>query len=81
MKLGFILSEMWAGIRGNFSMIVSIVLVTFVSLSFVSVAALLQLQVGNMKNYWYDRAQIAIYLALISHQRSSVRPALQVTVR
>ena len=62
MKLGFILSEMWAGIRGNFSMIVSITLVTFVSLSFVSVAALLQLQVGNMKNYWYDRAQIAIYL-------------------
>lgn len=62
MKLGFVLSEMWAGIRGNFSMIVSIILVTFVSLSFVSVAALLQLQVGNMKNYWYDRAQIAIYL-------------------
>jgi cell division transport system permease protein len=43
-------------------MVVSIILVTFVSLSFVSVAALLQLQVGNMKNYWYDRAQIAIYL-------------------
>jgi len=62
MKLGFVLSEMWAGIRGNFSMIISIILVTFVSLSFVSVAALLQLQVGNMKNYWYDRAQIAIYL-------------------
>jgi len=62
MKLGLVLSEMWSGIRGNFSMIVSIILVTFVSLSFVSVAALLQLQVGNMKNYWYDRAQIAIYL-------------------
>ena len=62
MKLGFILSEMWTGIRGNFSMVVSIILVTFVSLSFVSVAALLQLQVGNMKNYWYDRAQIAMYL-------------------
>jgi cell division transport system permease protein len=62
MKLGLVLSEMWSGIRGNFSMIISIILVTFVSLSFVSVAALLQLQVGNMKNYWYDRAQIAIYL-------------------
>ena len=62
MKLGLVLSEMWSGIRGNFSMIVSIILVTFVSLSFVSVAALLQLQVGNMKNYWFDRAQIAIYL-------------------
>ena len=74
MKLGFILSEMWTGIRGNFSMVVSIILVTFVSLSFVSVAALLQLQVGNMKNYWYDRAQIAIYLCSDFRQKSSALP-------
>ena len=43
-------------------MVLSIVLVSFVSLSFVAVAALLQVQVGNLKNYWYDKAQIAIYL-------------------
>jgi cell division transport system permease protein len=43
-------------------MVVSIVLVTFVSLTFVGAAALLQLQIGQMKNYWYDRAQVAVYL-------------------
>ena len=43
-------------------MVLSIVLVTFVSLSFVSVAALLQIQIGNLKSYWYDKAQVAIYL-------------------
>jgi len=26
------------------------------------VAALLQIQIGNLKSYWYDKAQIAIYL-------------------
>jgi cell division transport system permease protein len=62
MKLGFILSEMWAGIRSNFSMIVSIILVSFVSLTFLAVTMLLQLQITQMKTYWYDRAQVAIYL-------------------
>ena len=62
MNPAFIAKEVWDGIRGNLSMVLSIVLVTFVSLSFVSVAALLQLQIGNLKNYWYDKAQIAIYL-------------------
>ena len=62
MNPSFLVREVWEGIRGNFSMVLSIVLVTFVSLSFVSVAALLQIQLGNLKGYWYDKAQIAIYL-------------------
>jgi cell division transport system permease protein len=43
-------------------MVISIILVTFISLTFVGTASLLQLQIGQMKNYWYDRAQVAIYL-------------------
>lgn len=62
MKLGFILSEMWAGIRSNVSMIISIILVSFVSLTFLAVTLLLQLQITQMKTYWYDRAQVAVYL-------------------
>ncbi len=62
MNPGFILSEMWAGLKSNVSMVFSIVLVTFISLTFVGVAALLQLQIGQMKNYWYDKAQVAVYL-------------------
>ncbi|MFM1784456.1 MAG: hypothetical protein RLZZ579_733 [Actinomycetota bacterium] len=62
MKLGFILGETWQGIRANLSMALSIVLVTFISLTFVSVASLLQIQISSMKNYWYERAQVAIYL-------------------
>ena len=62
MKLGFLLGEVWSGLRSNVSMVVSIILVTFISLSFVGIAALLQLQIGQMKNYWYDKAQVAVYL-------------------
>ena len=62
MRLGLVLSEAASGLRRNFSMVVSIVLVTFVSLTFVGAAALLQLQIGQMKNFWYDKAQVAIYL-------------------
>jgi cell division transport system permease protein len=43
-------------------MVTSIVLVTFVSLTFVSIAGLLQIQIGNLKSYWYDKAQVVIYL-------------------
>ncbi|NUU07539.1 permease-like cell division protein FtsX [Leifsonia sp. C5G2] len=62
MRLGLIWSEVGNGLRRNLSMVVSVVLVTFISLTFVGTAVLLQLQIGQMKTYWYDRAQVAVYL-------------------
>lgn len=56
------LSEVGQGLRRNFSMVISIVLVTFISLTFVGAAILLQMQINQMKGYWYDRAQVAVYL-------------------
>ena len=62
MRLGFVFREITQGLRRNVSMVVSIVLVTFLSLTFVGTAGLLQAQIGQMKTYWYDRAQVAVYL-------------------
>lgn len=62
MRFSFILSETWNGLRRNLSMVISVVLVTFVSLIFVGAAALLQMQISAMKDYWYDRVQVAIFL-------------------
>ena len=42
-------------------MVISVVLVTFISLTFVGAAILIQMQIGEMKGYWYDRAQVAVY--------------------
>lgn len=62
MRLGLILGEAGNGLRRNLSMVISVILVTFISLTFVGAAILLQLQIGQMKGYWYDRAQVAVYL-------------------
>lgn len=62
MRLGLILGEAANGLRRNVSMVISVVLVTFISLTFVGAAILLQFQIQQMKGYWYDRAQVAVYL-------------------
>ncbi|MGB4705520.1 MAG: permease-like cell division protein FtsX [Candidatus Saccharicenans sp.] len=62
MRVGLVLGEVWSGLRRNLSVVISVVLVTFVSLTFVGAAILMQLQVQQMKAFWYDRAQVAIYL-------------------
>ena len=62
MRVGLILGEVVNGLRRNMSMVISVVLVTFISLTFVGAAILLQMQIGQMKGYWYDRAQVAVYM-------------------
>ena len=62
MRLGLVLGEAANGLRRNITMVISVVLVTFISLTFVGAAILLQFQIGQMKGYWYDRAQVAVYM-------------------
>ncbi|HEX3680097.1 MAG TPA: permease-like cell division protein FtsX [Galbitalea sp.] len=61
MRFGLVLSEAAQGLRRNVAMVISVILVTFISLTFVGAAILMQMQIGQMKGYWYDRAQVAIY--------------------
>jgi len=62
MRFALIWSEAASGLRRNLSMVISVILVTFISLTFVGAAILLQMQIGQMKNYWYDKAQVAVYM-------------------
>jgi cell division transport system permease protein len=62
MRVGLILGEAFTGLRRNASMVISVVLVTFVSLTFVGAAILMQMQIATMKDFWVDRAQVAIYM-------------------
>jgi len=62
MRLGLVLNEVGQGLRRNLSMVISVVLVTFISLTFVGAAILLQVQITQMKSYWFDRAQVAVYM-------------------
>lgn len=64
MRLGLILAEVGQGFRRNLSMVVSVILVTFISLTFFGTAILLQFQIGEMKGYWYDRAEVTVYMCI-----------------
>lgn len=62
MRIGLILTEALGGLRRNVSMVISVVLVTFVSLTFVGAAILMQSQIGVMRGFWAERAQVAVYM-------------------
>lgn len=62
MRLQFILAEIAIGLRRNIAMAVSVVLVTLVSLFLLGLGFLAQRQVDTMKDYWYDRVQVSIFL-------------------
>lgn len=62
MRLQFILGEIWIGLRRNASMAISVTLVTMVSVLFLGLGILSQRQVDTMKDYWYDRVQVSIFL-------------------
>jgi len=62
MRLRFVLSQLASGLRRNVSMTISVILVTFISLVFVGAAALLQMQIGNMKDDWYDRVEVSVFM-------------------
>lgn len=60
MRVGLILTEALGGLRRNISMVISVVLVTFVSLTFVGAAILMQEQISTMRGYWTERAQVSV---------------------
>ena len=62
MRLQFVVTEVLTGLRRNLSMVISVVLVTFVSLTFVGASALLQTQVGKLKDDWYDLVEVSVFL-------------------
>ena len=71
MRIGLVLGEVFSGLRRNVSVVISVILVTFVSLTFVGAAILMQLQIQQMKTFWYDRAQVAVYLCTDYDQSST----------
>lgn len=62
MRLQFVLSEIVIGLRRNLTMTISVILVTLVSLFLFGLGILSQKQVSTMKDYWYDRVQVSIFL-------------------
>jgi cell division transport system permease protein len=62
MRLQFILSETFAGLRRNLSMVISVVLVALATITLVGLGWLAQRQVDASKDYWYDKVEVSIFL-------------------
>ncbi|WP_018143173.1 permease-like cell division protein FtsX [Alloscardovia criceti] len=62
MRLRFILSQAWTNFKRNGAMIISVMLVTFISFVFIGAAALLQTQVQKAKGDWYDQVEVVVWL-------------------
>lgn len=62
MRLRFILGRVFSGLGHNMAMTISVVLVTFISLLFVGVGGLSQMQVSAMQKEWYAKVEVSVYM-------------------
>ena len=62
MRAGIILDEVGIGLRRNLTMTIALIITFAVSLGLLGGALLVRDQVGVMKDYWYDKVQVSIFL-------------------
>jgi len=62
MRARFLLSEVGIGLRRNLTMTFAVVVTTAISLSLLGVGLLANAQVSAMKDYWYDKIEVSIFL-------------------
>ena len=62
MRFRFILSETWNSLKRNVSMIISVMLVTFISFLFIGASVLMQAQITKAKGDWYDKVEVVVWL-------------------
>src|SRR3954453_5700975 len=78
MRARFILSEMAIGLRRNLSMTIAVILTVAISLAGLGVAWLMRAQVNTMKDFWYGKIQVSVFLdkGVTQPQRDAIRAEL-----
>jgi cell division transport system permease protein len=62
-RLRFILSETWLGLTRNVSMLVALILTVTISLAMLGSALLASKQISTMKDFWFDKIQVSVFLS------------------
>ncbi|NEG69484.1 permease-like cell division protein FtsX [Bifidobacterium choloepi] len=62
MRFRFILSETWTSLKRNIPMLLSVMLVTFISFLFIGASLLTQAQIQKAKGDWYDKVEVVVWL-------------------
>ncbi len=61
-RIRFIFSEMWQGISRSVTLTIALIATFAISLSLMGVSLLVGAQVNEMKDYWFDRVEVSIFL-------------------
>jgi len=62
MRAGFLFSEVRIGLRRNFTMTFAVIVTVAISLSLLGIGLLSNSQVNAMKDYWYDKIEVSVFL-------------------
>src|SRR3954453_13607223 len=62
MRATFIISEIGIGLRRNLTMTIAMIITTAVSLGFLGTAVLFNPQGSVMKDFWYDKVEVSVFL-------------------
>ena len=62
MRTRFLLSEVRIGLRRNLTMTFAVVITVAISLSLLGIGLLSNAQVGAMKDYWYNKIEVSVFL-------------------
>ena len=62
MRAGFLFSEVRIGLRRNLTMTFAVVITVAISLSLLGIGLLANSQVKVMKDYWYDKIEVSVFL-------------------
>ncbi|MGQ0623933.1 MAG: permease-like cell division protein FtsX [Sporichthyaceae bacterium] len=73
MRTSFIAAEVSTGLRRNLTMTIAVIITTAVSLALFGLAILTGKQVETMKDYWYDKVEVSMYLCLEDSKSPSCR--------
>jgi cell division transport system permease protein len=78
MRVNFVLSEVAAGLRRNLTMTVAMILTTGISLGLMGTGLLIANMIGDMREIYYDKIQVSIYLAdgITDPQRDAIAAQL-----
>lgn len=89
MRVRFVASEVWIGLRRNFTMTMALIVTIAVSLALLGTGLLVRQQVDQMKGFWFDKVEVSLFLctqnsevpscagAVTAGQRDQIRADLE----
>jgi len=62
MRLHYVFSEIVTGLRRNLTMTLAVVITVAISMGFLGTGLLLRAQAETMKDFWYDKIEISVFM-------------------